>query len=134
MEFLNLGRSGLQVSAIAYGYWLTHGAPTEAEPATACGQDAPLGGTTPFHPADAHSGTHTARRPGPAPHRRRRDASRPPPAVPCPPSVPPSREGWFRLLVAAVAWPAMARRCCAANCTGTCGDLSSSGYGITWAT
>ena len=33
MEFRNLGASGLKISAIAYGNWLTHGSQVEEEAA-----------------------------------------------------------------------------------------------------
>jgi aryl-alcohol dehydrogenase-like predicted oxidoreductase len=36
MEFRHLGNSGLKVSAISYGNWITHGSQLEAEQATAC--------------------------------------------------------------------------------------------------
>ena len=36
MEFRNLGNSGLKVSAIAYGNWLTHGSQVEEDAALAC--------------------------------------------------------------------------------------------------
>src|SRR5665213_2810630 len=36
MEFRHLGRSGLIVSEIAYGNWLTHGSQVEADAAVAC--------------------------------------------------------------------------------------------------
>jgi predicted oxidoreductase len=36
MEFRHLGKSGLKVSAVSYGNWITHGSQLEAEQATAC--------------------------------------------------------------------------------------------------
>ena len=36
MEIRNLGASGLKISAIAYGNWLTHGSQVEEDAATAC--------------------------------------------------------------------------------------------------
>jgi len=36
MEFRNLGKSGLKISEIAYGNWLTHGSQVEEDAATAC--------------------------------------------------------------------------------------------------
>ena len=36
MEFRHLGRSGLQISEITYGNWLTHGSQVENDVATAC--------------------------------------------------------------------------------------------------
>ena len=40
MEFRRLGRSGLKVSEISYGNWLTHGSQVEAEQAHACVREA----------------------------------------------------------------------------------------------
>ena len=36
MEFRRLGRSGLNISEIAYGNWLTHGSQVEEDAAHAC--------------------------------------------------------------------------------------------------
>ena len=36
MEFRYLGRSGLLISEIAYGNWITHGSQVEEDQATAC--------------------------------------------------------------------------------------------------
>ena len=36
MEFRYLGNSGLKVSAVSYGNWVTHGSQVEADQATAC--------------------------------------------------------------------------------------------------
>ena len=36
MEHRRLGRSGMKVSEISYGNWLTHGSQVEADQATAC--------------------------------------------------------------------------------------------------
>ena len=36
MEHRHLGRSGLKVSEIAYGNWITHGSQVAEEAATAC--------------------------------------------------------------------------------------------------
>jgi len=36
MEFRRLGRSGLTISEIAYGNWLTHGSQVEEDAAIAC--------------------------------------------------------------------------------------------------
>ncbi len=57
MEFRRLGRSGLQVSEISYGNWLTHGSQVEAEQATACVKEALEVGITTFDTADAYAGT-----------------------------------------------------------------------------
>jgi aryl-alcohol dehydrogenase-like predicted oxidoreductase len=57
MEFRHLGRSGLLVSEIAYGNWLTHGSQVEADAATACVQAALDEGITTFDTADVYAGT-----------------------------------------------------------------------------
>ncbi|HEV7756487.1 MAG TPA: aldo/keto reductase family protein [Mycobacteriales bacterium] len=57
MEFRHLGRSGLIVSEIAYGNWLTHGSQVEADAATACVQAALDAGITTFDTADVYAGT-----------------------------------------------------------------------------
>ncbi len=57
MEFRNLGRSGLKVSEISYGNWLTHGSQIEAEQATACVKEALEVGITTFDTADVYAGT-----------------------------------------------------------------------------
>jgi len=57
MEFRNLGRSGLKVSEISYGNWLTHGSQVEADQATACVQEALDCGITTFDTADVYAGT-----------------------------------------------------------------------------
>ncbi|MGI8538136.1 MAG: aldo/keto reductase family protein [Mycobacteriales bacterium] len=57
MEFRRLGRSGLQVSEISYGNWLTHGSQVEAEAATACVREALEVGITTFDTADVYAGT-----------------------------------------------------------------------------
>ena len=50
MEFRFLGNSGLKVSAISYGNWVTHGSQVEAEQATACVRAALEAGITTFAP------------------------------------------------------------------------------------
>ncbi len=57
MEFRRLGRSGLKVSEISYGNWLTHGSQVEAEQATACVHAALEVGITTFDTADVYAGT-----------------------------------------------------------------------------
>jgi aryl-alcohol dehydrogenase-like predicted oxidoreductase len=57
MEFRRLGRSGLKVSEISYGNWLTHGSQVEAEQATACVREALDVGITTFDTADVYAGT-----------------------------------------------------------------------------
>src|SRR5687767_10319178 len=55
MEFRYLGRSGLKVSAISYGNWVTHGSQVEADQATACGRAALEAGITTFDTADVYA-------------------------------------------------------------------------------
>jgi aryl-alcohol dehydrogenase-like predicted oxidoreductase len=57
MEFRHLGRSGLKVSEIAYGNWLTHGSQVEEEQATACVRAALDVGITTFDTADVYAKT-----------------------------------------------------------------------------
>jgi len=57
MEFRRLGRSGLMVSEIAYGNWLTHGSQVEADQATACVRAALDLGITTYDTADVYAGT-----------------------------------------------------------------------------
>ena len=57
MEFRNLGRSGLKISEIAYGNWLTHGSQVEEDAARACVRAALDEGITTFDTADAYAGT-----------------------------------------------------------------------------
>ena len=57
MEFRRLGRSGLTVSEIAYGNWITHGSQVEEDAAKACVQAALDSGITTFDTADVYAGT-----------------------------------------------------------------------------
>ncbi|WP_016696661.1 aldo/keto reductase family protein [Actinoalloteichus spitiensis] len=57
MEFRRLGRSGLSVSEISYGNWLTHGSQIEEEQAKACVHAALDAGITTFDTADVYAGT-----------------------------------------------------------------------------
>ncbi|MFD4193247.1 aldo/keto reductase family protein [Amycolatopsis thermoflava] len=57
MEFRRLGRSGLSVSEIAYGNWLTHGSQIEEEQAQACIRAALDAGITTFDTADVYANT-----------------------------------------------------------------------------
>jgi aryl-alcohol dehydrogenase-like predicted oxidoreductase len=57
MEFRRLGRSGLSVSEISYGNWLTHGSQVEEEQATACVHAALDAGITTFDTADVYAQT-----------------------------------------------------------------------------
>jgi aryl-alcohol dehydrogenase-like predicted oxidoreductase len=56
MEFRHLGNSGLKVSAVSYGNWITHGSQLEAEQATACVHAALEVGITTFDTADIYAG------------------------------------------------------------------------------
>jgi aryl-alcohol dehydrogenase-like predicted oxidoreductase len=55
MEYRHLGRSGLRVSEIAYGNWITHGSQIEEEAATACVHAALDVGISTFDTADAYA-------------------------------------------------------------------------------
>jgi len=57
MEFRHLGRSGLKVSEIAYGNWITHGSQVEQDAALACVQAALDVGITTFDTADVYADT-----------------------------------------------------------------------------
>ena len=57
MEFRYLGNSGLKVSAISYGNWITHGSQIEEQAAIACVQRALELGITTFDTADVYAGT-----------------------------------------------------------------------------
>ena len=57
MESRRLGRSGLTISAIAYGNWLTHGSQVEEDAAHACVRAALDAGITTFDTADVYAGT-----------------------------------------------------------------------------
>ncbi|MGI8879471.1 MAG: aldo/keto reductase family protein [Jatrophihabitans sp.] len=57
MEFRRLGRSGLTVSAISYGNWITHGSQIEDDAATACVNAALDVGITTFDTADVYANT-----------------------------------------------------------------------------
>ena len=57
MEIRNLGTSGLKVSAISYGNWLTHGSQVEEDAARACVYQALEEGITTFDTADVYANT-----------------------------------------------------------------------------
>src|SRR5438067_1540884 len=57
MKHRRLGRSGLLVSEIAYGNWITHGSQVEEEQATACVRAALDLGITTFDTADVYANT-----------------------------------------------------------------------------
>jgi len=56
MEFRHLGRSGLLISEIAYGNWITHGSQVEEDAAVACVRAALDEGITTFDTADVYAG------------------------------------------------------------------------------
>jgi voltage-dependent potassium channel beta subunit len=74
MEFRHLGRSGLKVSEIAYGNWLTHGSQVEEDAAKACVAAALDEGITTFDTADVYAGTKAEEVLGRALHGIRRDS------------------------------------------------------------
>jgi aryl-alcohol dehydrogenase-like predicted oxidoreductase len=55
MEFRYLGSSGMQISEITYGNWLTHGSQVENDVATQCVQAALDAGITTFDTADVYA-------------------------------------------------------------------------------
>ncbi|RKS04568.1 aryl-alcohol dehydrogenase-like predicted oxidoreductase [Nocardiopsis sp. Huas11] len=55
MEFRHLGNSGLIISEIAYGNWITHGSQVEEDTATACVRAALDAGITTFDTADVYA-------------------------------------------------------------------------------
>ncbi|MEO7259867.1 MAG: aldo/keto reductase family protein [Jatrophihabitantaceae bacterium] len=57
MEFRYLGNSGLKISAITYGNWLTHGSQVENDVAKQCVQAALDNGITTFDTADVYANT-----------------------------------------------------------------------------
>jgi aryl-alcohol dehydrogenase-like predicted oxidoreductase len=57
MEFRYLGNSGLKISEITYGNWLTHGSQLENEQAHACVKASLEAGITTFDTADVYANT-----------------------------------------------------------------------------
>jgi len=57
MEYRYLGHSGLKVSEISYGNWVTHGSQVEADQATECVHAALDAGITTFDTADVYANT-----------------------------------------------------------------------------
>jgi aryl-alcohol dehydrogenase-like predicted oxidoreductase len=57
MHFRRLGSSGLKVSEISYGNWLTHGSQVEEDAALACVRQALDVGITSFDTADVYANT-----------------------------------------------------------------------------
>lgn len=73
MEFRHLGRSGMLVSAIAYGNWITHGSQVEEDAANACVRAALDAGITTFDTADVYARTRAEEVLGRALHGERRE-------------------------------------------------------------
>ncbi|GGK88287.1 aldo/keto reductase [Sphaerisporangium melleum] len=57
MQHRSLGRSGLKVSEISYGNWITHGSQVEEDAAKECVRAALDSGITTFDTADVYAGT-----------------------------------------------------------------------------
>jgi aryl-alcohol dehydrogenase-like predicted oxidoreductase len=57
MEFRKLGRTGMYVSEITYGNWITHGSQVEQETAIKCVRTALDCGITTFDTADVYART-----------------------------------------------------------------------------
>jgi aryl-alcohol dehydrogenase-like predicted oxidoreductase len=57
MEYRKLGASGMYISELAYGNWVTHGEQIDQEAATSCVRQALDLGITTFDTADAYAGT-----------------------------------------------------------------------------
>ena len=74
MEYRHLGRSGLVISEIAYGNWITHGSQVEEDAARACVAAALDEGITTFDTADAYAGTRAEEVLGRALHGLRRES------------------------------------------------------------
>ncbi|MGH3630712.1 MAG: aldo/keto reductase family protein, partial [Sciscionella sp.] len=74
MEFRRLGRSGLKVSEISYGNWLTHGSQVEEEQAQSCVKAALEAGITTFDTADVYANTKAESVLGRALHGQRRES------------------------------------------------------------
>jgi len=74
MDYRHLGRSGLKVSEIAYGNWITHGSQVEEAAALACVQAALDEGITTFDTADAYARTRAETVLGKALHGVRRES------------------------------------------------------------
>jgi aryl-alcohol dehydrogenase-like predicted oxidoreductase len=74
MEYRHLGRSGLKISEIAYGNWITHGSQVEEDAARACVAAALDAGVTTFDTADVYAGTKAEEVLGRALHGIRRES------------------------------------------------------------
>jgi aryl-alcohol dehydrogenase-like predicted oxidoreductase len=74
MEHRHVGRSGLKVSEIAYGNWITHGSQVEEDAALACVAAALDEGISTFDTADAYAQTRAESVLGKALHGQRRES------------------------------------------------------------
>jgi aryl-alcohol dehydrogenase-like predicted oxidoreductase len=74
MEHRHLGRSGLKISEIAYGNWITHGSQVEEDAAKACVAAALDEGITTFDTADTYARTRAEEVLGRALHGVRRES------------------------------------------------------------
>ncbi|MEV8149276.1 aldo/keto reductase family protein [Arthrobacter sp. NPDC080073] len=74
MEYRKLGRSGMYVSEIAYGNWMTHGSQIGQDTAAACVHAALDVGITTFDTADAYADTRAESALGDALHGVRRES------------------------------------------------------------
>ena len=74
MEFRYLGNSGLKISEITYGNWLTHGSQVENDVATKCVHAALDAGITSFDTADVYANTKAESVLGDALHGQRRES------------------------------------------------------------
>jgi aryl-alcohol dehydrogenase-like predicted oxidoreductase len=57
MEYRRLGSTGMYVSELTYGNWITHGSQVEAEASTKCVRAALEYGITTLDTADVYAGT-----------------------------------------------------------------------------
>jgi aryl-alcohol dehydrogenase-like predicted oxidoreductase len=73
MEFRHLGNSGMQISVITYGNWLTHGSQVENDVATQCVRAALDAGITTFDTADVYANGRAEEVLGAALNRERRE-------------------------------------------------------------
>src|SRR6202050_4232294 len=74
MEYRHLGKSGLVISEIAYGNWITHGSQVEEQAAADCVRAALDEGITTFDTADVYAGGRAEEGLGRALHGVRRDS------------------------------------------------------------
>jgi len=74
MDFRYLGHSGLKISEITYGNWLTHGSQVENDTATKCVHAALDAGITTFDTADVYANTKAETVLGEALHGHRRES------------------------------------------------------------